>query len=41
VSAEFTDPASAQLGRQTQTWVRTEAGWKIAVAHVSLALSAR
>jgi ketosteroid isomerase-like protein len=41
VSAEFTDPTSAQLGRQTQTWVRTEAGWKIAVAHVSLAGSAR
>ena len=41
VSAEFTDPASAALGRQTQTWVRTAAGWKIAVAHVSLSQAAR
>jgi ketosteroid isomerase-like protein len=41
VSAEFTDPASAQLGRQTQTWVRTDDGWKIAVAHVSLSRAAR
>ena len=41
VSAEFTDPASAQLGRQTQTWVRTGKGWKIAVAHVSLSQAAR
>jgi len=35
VSAEFTDPTSPHLGRQTQTWVRTANGWKIAVAHVS------
>lgn len=41
VSAEFTDPAAGALGRQTQTWVRTAAGWKIAVAHVSLSQSAR
>jgi hypothetical protein len=41
VSAEFTDPASAGLGRQTQTWVRTAEGWKIAVAHVSLSQAAR
>jgi ketosteroid isomerase-like protein len=37
VSAEFTDPATAGVGRQTQTWVRTDQGWKIAVAHVSVA----
>ena len=37
VSAEFTDPATAGVGRQTQTWVRTGEGWKIAVAHVSVA----
>jgi ketosteroid isomerase-like protein len=36
VSAEFADPATAGTGRQTQTWVRTAAGWKIAVAHVSV-----
>jgi ketosteroid isomerase-like protein len=41
VSAEFTDPATSALGRQTQTWVRTASGWKIAVAHVSLSQSAR
>jgi hypothetical protein len=41
VSAEFTDPVSTRLGRQTQTWVRTDAGWKIAVAHVSLSQAAR
>ena len=41
VSAEFTDPATAGLGRQTQTWVRTSAGWKIAVAHVSVSQAAR
>jgi len=35
VSAEFTDPATVGIGRQTQTWVRTAAGWKIAMAHVS------
>jgi hypothetical protein len=37
VSAEFTDPSSVHVGRQTQTWVRTVEGWRIAVAHVSLA----
>ena len=37
VSAEFTDPATVGVGRQTQTWVRTSEGWKIAVAHVSVA----
>jgi hypothetical protein len=36
VSAEFTDPATVGVGRQTQTWVRTREGWKIAVAHVSI-----
>jgi hypothetical protein len=41
VSAEFTDPSMAGVGRQTQTWVRTDAGWKIAVAHVSVAPAAR
>jgi ketosteroid isomerase-like protein len=41
VSAEFTDPVTAGLGRQTQTWVRTAAGWKIAVAHVSVSQAAR
>ena len=35
VSTEFTDPATPGLGRQSQTWVRTPTGWKIAMAHVS------
>ncbi|NDV86531.1 oxalurate catabolism protein HpxZ [Aurantimonas aggregata] len=26
-----------RIGRQSQTWVRTEAGWRIVAAHVSLA----
>ncbi|OYW97649.1 MAG: DUF4440 domain-containing protein [Rhizobiales bacterium 32-66-8] len=25
-----------QTGRQTQTWIRTDAGWQIAAAHVSM-----
>jgi len=25
-----------KIGRQTQVWVRTEAGWKVASAHVSM-----
>ncbi len=27
---------TGRIGRQSQTWVRTEDGWKIAAAHVSL-----
>jgi ketosteroid isomerase-like protein len=26
----------AEIGRQTQVWVRTEDGWKVAAAHVSM-----
>ncbi len=32
---EFLRPTSPKSGRQTQTWVRTEAGWKVVSAHVS------
>ncbi len=28
--------APGQLGRQTQTWVRTAQGWQVAAAHVSM-----
>jgi len=35
VSTEFTAPNTTKLGRQTQTWVRFAAGWKIVAAHVS------
>ncbi len=33
---EFQPVGSARIGRQTQCWVRTDAGWRIASAHVSL-----
>ena len=32
---EFLPAGSEKVGRQTQTWVRTDAGWKIVSAHVS------
>ncbi len=35
VSTEFTLPGTVLVGRQTQTWIRTGAGWKIIAAHVS------
>ena len=35
-NAEFQRDNSAHTGRQSQTWVRTEAGWRIVAAHVSL-----
>jgi len=30
------DDAPGKIGRQMQTWVRTERGWKVAAAHVSM-----
>lgn len=33
---EFSRDGGASLGRQTQTWVRTGAGWRVVAAHVSL-----
>lgn len=33
---EFTRAGDARIGRQTQTWIRTAAGWKVVAAHVSL-----
>jgi ketosteroid isomerase-like protein len=39
-NVEFTRNESGRTGRQSQTWVRTEAGWKVASAHVSLLQSA-
>jgi hypothetical protein len=41
VSCEFAAPSSPHLGRQTQVWVRTEEGWRIAAAHVSLTTAGR
>ena len=33
---EFTRPTTDRIGRQSQTWLRTDAGWRIVSAHVSL-----
>jgi hypothetical protein len=35
-NTEFSRDGTARSGRQSQTWLRTEAGWKIVAAHVSL-----
>lgn len=40
-TAEFTRMASGVRGRQTQTWVRTPAGWRVLLAHVSIAPPSR
>lgn len=32
----YRDDFPGQAGRQQQTWIRTEAGWKIGAAHVSM-----
>ncbi len=36
VATEFGPAGAAATGRQSQLWVRTDAGWRIAHAHVSL-----
>jgi len=33
---EFQREGSPKTGRQSQTWLRTEKGWKVVAAHVSL-----
>ncbi|PVM89084.1 oxalurate catabolism protein HpxZ [Caulobacter radicis] len=35
-NVEFLRTGAKQPGRQSQTWLRTENGWKIVSAHVSL-----
>lgn len=35
-NVEFRRDDTGKTGRQSQTWVRTEAGWKVVAAHVSL-----
>ena len=35
-NTEFKREDSPRPGRQSQTWVRTEAGWRIVSAHVSI-----
>ena len=41
-NTEFRREGSTATGRQSQTWMRTPAGWRVVAAHVSLlAASAR
>lgn len=35
VTTLFTYPSGAALGRQSQTWVRFDVGWRVVSAHVS------
>ena len=35
-NTEFRREGSRQTGRQSQTWLRTADGWRVAAAHVSL-----
>lgn len=35
-NTEFRRDGSNRVGRQTQTWIRTEQGWRVVSAHVSL-----
>ena len=35
ICTEFVAPDTSRIGRQTQMWVRFEAGWRIVAAHVS------
>ncbi len=35
-NTEFQRVGATRIGRQSQTWVRTNEGWKIAAAHVSM-----
>lgn len=32
----FVREGSTKIGRQSQTWIRTEQGWRVVAAHVSL-----
>ena len=35
-NVEFQRESSPRPGRQSQTWMRTAAGWRVVAAHVSL-----
>ncbi len=35
-NVEFQRDGSSRNGRQSQTWMRTEEGWRVVAAHVSL-----
>lgn len=36
LNLEFRRAGADRTGRQSQTWVRTQAGWRVVAAHVSL-----
>jgi Protein of unknown function (DUF3225) len=36
VNTEFRRQTTQKIGRQSQTWMRTAAGWRVVCAHVSL-----
>jgi hypothetical protein len=36
VNSEFQRVGATATGRQSQVWLRTDAGWRVAAAHVSL-----
>lgn len=35
-NTEFERPNLGQTGRQSQTWMRTDQGWRVVAAHVSI-----
>ncbi|QSI28325.1 oxalurate catabolism protein HpxZ [Variovorax sp. RKNM96] len=35
-NVEFRREGSSQVGRQSQTWIRTAEGWRVVAAHVSM-----
>jgi hypothetical protein len=35
VTTLFRYPGTVSIGRQSQTWLRTDVGWRIVNAHVS------
>ncbi len=35
VNTEFRLEGSGRIGRQSQTWLRTEVGWRVVAAHIS------
>ena len=35
-NVEFTRESTPRIGRQSQTWVRMDEGWRVVAAHVSL-----
>jgi AtzH-like len=36
VTTEFRTPGDPRVGRQSQTWVRLNGGWRVVSAHVSI-----